>query len=242
MSSCPGDATCVLLGGVGCPEEFLVNPRHYCSSSSYTDASGALVCGQENIWQPHYQKKSLFSSNIHTHTHHPGSSELHSAALTAQQRVSLFMTFKWRNPKISLQTQVVSHLVTVQIRYKSRFPCFLYSHATEAQHLCCVCGKGRPRPAVSLPWQDGLIVIPGSIVCQNSLGQDRGLSCQGSPAETTLPWPTLLPCAPVSSCHPEVWLRPESPVVCTVAAVELRMNLSLAQPWPPKELLLWLDN
>lgn len=223
MSSCPGDAACVLLGGVGCPEEFLVNPYHYCSSSSYTDASGYVLLvhwcvGREYLAAP--LSKEIFILQQYTYTH--ASSRFLRATLSCTHCSAACLTFydihMGRNPKISLQTQVVSHLVTLQIRYKSRFPCFLYSHATEAQHLCCVCGKGRPRPAVSLPWQDGLIVIPGSIVCQNSLGQDRGLSCQGSPAETTLPWPTLLPCAPVSSCHPEVWLRPESPVVCTVAA------------------------
>lgn len=108
-------------------------------------------------------KRNLYSPAIYIHTHHPGSqsyTQLHSLLSS----VSHCLTFTRRNPKLSLQTQVVSHLVTLQIRYKSRFPCFLYSHAIEAQHLCCVCGKGRLRPAVSLPWQDGLIVIPGSIV------------------------------------------------------------------------------
>lgn len=38
---------------------------------------------------------------------------------------------------------------------------------------------------------------------------------------TILPWLTLPPCAPVSSCHLGAWLRLGSPVVYTAAAVEL---------------------
>lgn len=130
--------------------------------------------------------KESFILQQYTYTH--ASSRFLRATLSCTHCSAACLTFsdiQMEEPlKISLQTQVVSHLITLQICCKSRFPCFLYSHVTEVQHLCCVCGKGRQRPAVSLPCQDGLIVIPGSIVCQNSLGQDRGLSCQGSPAET----------------------------------------------------------
>lgn len=75
--------------------------------------------------------------------------------------------------------------------------------------------------------------------CQEGLGEDQGLSSQGSPVGTCgheecyntilrfslvppipfsqqltiLPLLTLLPCAQVSSCHPEAWLKLGSPEI-----------------------------
>lgn len=49
--------------------------------------------------------------------------------------------------------------------------------------------------------------------CQEGLGEDQGLSSQGSPVGTILPLLTLLPCAQVSSCHPEAWLKLGSPEI-----------------------------
>lgn len=50
----------------------------------------------------------------------------------------------------------------------------------EAQHLCCVCGKGNQRPVVSLPWQDGSIVSNSRLDCQNSLARTEGSAARAS--------------------------------------------------------------
>lgn len=71
-----------------------------------------------------------------------------------------------------------------------------------------------------LDLEDGSIVSPCRLECQKGLGQDQGFSYLGSPAETILPSQTLLPCAQVSSCHPEAWLRPGSLGICMAVAQE----------------------
>lgn len=64
---------------------------------------------------------------------------------------------------------------------------------------------------------DGSIVSTCGLDCQEGLGEDQGLSSQGSPVGTILPSLTLLPCAQVSSCRPEAWLKLESPEICMAA-------------------------
>lgn len=72
-----------------------------------------------------------------------------------------------------------------------------------------------------LALEDDSIVSPCCrLDCQKGLGQDQGFSYLGSPAETILPSQTLLPCAQVSSCHPEAGLRPGSPGICMAVAQE----------------------
>lgn len=188
MSRCSGHATSVLFGGSGCSEEFLANLFHYCSFRLYSDTADYVLLrhkwrsgGGERISDSPIIKRNLYSSaDIHTCTTPGPQGHTHLHSLLSSISFSDIRIGK--SLKIFVQTQVVSHSVTPQsIRNQD---CFLYSRAAEAQHLCCICRKGNQRPVVSLPWQDGSIVSNSTLDCQNSLGQDSGLSCRGFPTET----------------------------------------------------------
>lgn len=82
---------------------------------------------------------------------------------------------------------------------------------TAMQERPSICMASIGRQVTGLALWHGSIVSTCRLDCQEVLDQDQGLSSQGSPVGTILPSLILLPCAQVSSCHPEAWLRLGSP-------------------------------
>lgn len=77
----------------------------------------------------------------------------------------------------------------------------------------------RSGPRVQLPGLPSRN-LQAQIMLQHYLEVFIGPTTSFSLQLTILPSQTLLPCAQVSSCHPEAWLRPGSPGICMAVAVK----------------------
>lgn len=194
---------------------------------------------------PKKKKKNLFILWQMNTQHHPWPPRSHSTAFVLQQeklpfpdtgepqdptsfppntRPIQFLQQSTRNQNSSVLSctamQEGSSICTVSMGKTGQWSPCLGGWLNSQSLLQVRLSEGaRPGPRVQLPGLPSRN-LQAQIMLQHYLEFFIGPTTSFSLQLTILPSQTLLPCAQVSSCHPEAWLRPGSPGICMAVAVK----------------------